>query len=46
MRHWFDDVPPLLMVLGHWNKENERKNENKDLVVDHFSLTFVNLLLA
>ena len=32
--------------LGYWNKENERKNENIQFIVDHFSLTFVNLLLA
>ena len=32
--------------LGYWNKENERKNENIQFIVDDFSLTCVNLLLA
>ena len=32
--------------LDHWNEENERKNITSNLIVDHFSLTFVNLLLA
>ena len=41
---------PLLFVtlncLGHWNEETERTNNKSNLIVDHFSLTFVNSLLA
>ena len=30
---------------GHWDKENER-TKTSNLIVDHFSLIFVNLSLA
>ena len=32
--------------LGHWNKENEKKNKHPILSVDNFSLIFVYLSLA
>ena len=32
--------------VGHWNEEIKEKIRTSNLRVDHFSLTFVNLLLA
>ena len=32
--------------LGHWNEENTGNKKTSDWIVDHFSLIFVNLLLA